>query len=248
MGAKFAVKNLDLEIGVGERVALVGESGSGKTTLARCIVGLNGRWTGELTFAGSPLSPAAAHRSNDERRRIQYIFQNPYASMNPRMTVGQNIEEPLRFFYSMSSDERDKRICEALDAVALNESYFERSPDQLSGGERQRAAIARALVVDPDLLVCDEITSALDVSVQAQVIERLRLLQVERGLSMLFITHNLAVVRSIARSVVVVSQGRVVEAGLTEDVLSDPQHEYTRQLMKDLPRLLTGGGFDSTAA
>ena len=247
-GHTTVLRGVDVDVVAGECTAIVGESGSGKTTLARCIVGLNGRWTGELTFDGSSLSPAAAHRSNDERRRIQYIFQNPYASMNPRMTVGQNIEEPLRFFYSMSSDERDKRICEALDAVALNESYFERSPDQLSGGERQRAAIARALVVDPDLLVCDEITSALDVSVQAQVIERLRLLQVERGLSMLFITHNLAVVRSIARSVVVVSQGRVVEAGLTEDVLSDPQHEYTRQLMKDLPRLLTGGGFDSTAA
>ena len=243
-GQTEVLHGVDLDVVAGECTAIVGESGSGKTTLARCIVGLNGRWTGDLEFGGSTMSLAAAKRSNDERRRIQYIFQNPYASMNPRMTIGQNIEEPLRFFRDMSAAERDRRICEALDAVALSESYFERSPDQLSGGERQRAAIARALVVDPDLLVCDEITSALDVSVQAQVIERLRKLQAARGLSMLFITHNLAVVRTIAHRVVVVSQGNVVEAGLTEDVLDNPQHEYTRQLMEDLPRLPAIDGSD----
>jgi peptide/nickel transport system ATP-binding protein len=238
-GNTEVLKGIDLEVSEGECTAIVGESGSGKTTLARCLVGLNSRWDGTLHFSGSQLSPAAANRTRDERRRIQYVFQNPYASLNPRMSIGQNIEEPLRFFRDMTSADRDRRICETLEEVSLSESYYERFPDQLSGGERQRAAIARALVVDPDLLVCDEVTSALDVSVQAQVVERLRQLQADRGLSMLFITHNLAVVRSVAQNVVVISQGQVFEAGPTGHVLDNPKHEYTKRLMKDLPRLPT---------
>jgi peptide/nickel transport system ATP-binding protein len=202
-------------------------------------VGLNGRWSGEISLGGERLEPAAARRSQEQRRRIQYVFQNPYASLNPRMSIGQNIEEPLKHFSHLSPSDRDEKICEVLDAVALNESYFDRQPDQLSGGERQRAAIARSLIVDPDVLVCDEVTSALDVSVQALVVERLRSLQRSRGLSILFITHNLAVVRSISTSVLVLSQGRVVESGPTASVLDAPQHDYTKRLMADLPRLPT---------
>lgn len=237
-GRKTVLHGIDVDVGSGKCTAIVGESGSGKTTLARCLVGLNPHWTGDVTFQDQRLAPAASSRSREERRRIQYIFQNPYSSMNPRMTIGENLGEPLRFFReSWKENERAAVIHEALEAVALSGSYFDRMPDQLSGGERQRAAIARALVVDPDLLVCDEVTSALDVSVQAQVVERLRHLQLDRGLSMLFITHNLAVVRSIAQYVVVVSKGHVVESGRTEDVLERPKHDYTKALMSDLPRL-----------
>ena len=239
-GDNPVLRGVDLSVPRGDCTAIVGESGSGKTTLARCIVGLNGRWSGTITFGDLPMQHAGRERTGDQRRRIQYVFQNPYASLNPRMTVAENIDEPLRHFGGASQADRAAEISGALQAVALSDSYCERMPDQLSGGERQRVAIARALVVNPDLLVCDEVTSALDVSVQAQVIERLRSLQEDRGLSMLFITHNLAVVRSIAQHVVVVSRGRVVESGLTNDVLDNPQHAYTKRLLEDLPRIGAG--------
>jgi peptide/nickel transport system ATP-binding protein len=236
-GRRQALHGVNLDLKPGECTAIVGESGSGKTTLARCIVGLNGNWSGELTLDSARLVPDAGKRAKDQRRRLQYIFQNPYSSLNPRATVAQNLDEPLRFFCTLSRSERNTRIREALVEVALNGTYADRMPGHLSGGERQRVAIARALLVDPDVLVCDEITSALDVSVQATVVERLRRLQADRGLSMLFITHNLAVVSSIAQRVVVLSSGRVVEAGATAQVLESPQHPYTQQLIRDLPRM-----------
>jgi len=238
-GTKQVLHGVELDLFDGGCTAIVGESGSGKTTLARCVVGLNGHWEGDVQLFGHSVHPAAANRTKEQRRRMQYIFQNPHSSLNPRMTIGQNIDEPLRFFKGGRASRRDELICQALADVALGEAYFDRFPDQLSGGERQRAAIARALVVDPDILVCDEITSALDVSVQAQVIERLRLLQAERGVSMIFITHNIAVVRSIAQRIAVMSQGRVVESGSVEEVITNPQHAYTKQLLTDLPRLTT---------
>jgi len=237
-GSKQVLHGMTLSVKAGECAAVVGESGSGKTTLARCIVGLNSHWDGEVRFAGSLMERAADRRSKDQRRLIQYVFQNPHSSLNPRMTIGQNIEEPLRYFFNLGAKERERRVCDALEAVVLSDTFFSAFPDQLSGGQRQRAAIARALVVEPELLVCDEITSALDVSVQAQVVQRLRQLQRDRGLALLFITHNLALVNSMAEQVFVVAGGRVVDGGETPLVLEQPEHPYTRQLLRDLPRLV----------
>ena len=218
-------------------VAVVGESGSGKTTLARTIAGLHTNFTGSLTFNGSPLVAGMRRRPKESLRRIQYIFQNPYTSLNPRKTIGQIIAQPLEHFFDLSRSEREDRTSVVLKDVSLSDDFIRRYPDQLSGGERQRVAIARALVVEPELLVCDEVTSALDVSVQAVIVELLRRLQSERHLAMIFITHNLALVRSIAQTVVVLADGTVIETGSVEDVLEHPQEPYTVRLMEDVPKL-----------
>jgi peptide/nickel transport system ATP-binding protein len=222
-------------------VALVGESGSGKTTLARCIVGLHSNWTGEITFDGGRLIPGARDRPKETLRRVQYIFQNPYTSLNPRKTVGQIVAQPLEQLLGLPYRERAERAARVLEDVSLGGDFTGRYPDQLSGGERQRVAIARALVVEPDLLVCDEVTSALDVSVQAVIVEELRRLQRERHLAMIFITHNLALVRSIAQSAVVLRDGAVVEAGPVEQILEHPADPYTIRLIADVPKLAAPG-------
>jgi peptide/nickel transport system ATP-binding protein len=234
--------DVSLEIAETACVAVVGESGSGKTTLARCLTGMHGHWSGSVSFDGRQLKPTARERDLEVLRSVQYIFQNPYTSLNPRKTIGQLVEQPLAHFFKLSPRERTERVVETLDAVALSGDFLSRYPDQLSGGERQRAAIARALIVEPRLMVCDEVTSALDVSVQAAVVELLRRLQHERGLSLLFITHNLALVRSIAQEVIVLHEGRVVERGPTDTVLSHPVDDYTIRLLEDVPKLtsLTG--------
>jgi peptide/nickel transport system ATP-binding protein len=218
-------------------MAIVGESGSGKTTLARCIAGLHADWTGSVTFDGQPLGHGFKARPKEVLKRVQYVFQNPYTSLNPRKTIFQILTQPLEHYFTITSSQRTQRIVQALEDVSLGAEILNRYPDQLSGGERQRVAIARALVVEPELLICDEITSALDVSVQAVVVEVLRRLQRERRLSMIFITHNLALVRSIAQSVVVLSSGVVVEVATAEEVLSAPKHAYTAQLIRDVPRV-----------
>jgi peptide/nickel transport system ATP-binding protein len=222
-------------------VAVVGESGSGKTTLARCMVGLHREFTGTIELDSKPLPSSYKKRPVDALRRVQYIFQNPYTSLNPRKTIGQILDQPLRHFFDFSRAERTERVERVLREVSLSEEFINRHPDQLSGGERQRVAIARALIVEPDVLVCDEVTSALDVSVQAVIVELLRGLQQERHLSMVFITHNLALVRSIAQSVVVLASGRVVESGPVHDVLDRPSDPYTVQLMSDVPRIVVAG-------
>jgi peptide/nickel transport system ATP-binding protein len=218
-------------------VAIVGESGSGKTTLARCVAGLHRNWTGEITFQGAPLPHGARQRDQDQLRRVQYIFQNPYTSLNPRKTIGQIIDQQLRQFGDLSRRDRSARVAEVLADVSLSPALTSSYPDQLSGGERQRVAIARALAVQPDLLICDEVTSSLDVSVQAIIIELLRQIQAERHLAMIFITHNLALVRSIAQSVVVLHEGTVAEAGLAGQVLEHPATPYTQRLVEDVPKL-----------
>ncbi|WP_198318406.1 dipeptide ABC transporter ATP-binding protein [Arthrobacter sp. YN] len=235
-GSKPTLHDVRFTVEAGSCLGVVGESGSGKTTLARCLAGLHSAWEGPVSFDGQLLDPQVRRRRAQERRRIQYIFQNPHASLNPRLSVGENVEEPLRFFERLSYADRRKKVLETLEIVALGGDLADRMPEQLSGGERQRVAVARALIVDPELLICDEITSALDVSVQALVIEQLRELQYQRGLSMVFITHNVAVVRSIAQDIMVLKRGHVVETGPVELVLTEPQDAYTRQLMHDLPR------------
>lgn len=226
--------NLDLENN--ECIALVGESGSGKTTLARCIVGLHRRWTGEVMIHERMLRQRTRERARSDLRALQYVFQNPYSSLNPRKTVHQSLEQGIKQFSDAGRAERARRVTEALEAVALDPSFRHRYPSELSGGERQRAAIARCLVVEPEILVCDEVTSALDVSVQAAIVGTLRDLQTKRGLALLFITHNLALVRSIAQRTFVMQGGRVVESGDTDELLTRPVAPYTKQLLADLPR------------
>jgi peptide/nickel transport system ATP-binding protein len=170
-------------------------------------------------------------------RRVQYIFQNPYTSLNPRKTIGQIIDQQLQQLTGLSRRDRSARVAGVLEDVSLGPDFLSCYPDQLSGGERQRVAIARALVVQPDLLICDEVTSSLDVSVQAIIVELLRRIQQERHLAMIFITHNLALVRSIAQSAVVLHQGTVAESGPVEQILEHPAAPYTRRLVEDVPKL-----------
>jgi peptide/nickel transport system ATP-binding protein len=238
-GKNEVLHSVSLSLASHECLALVGESGSGKTTIARAVAGLHRNWTGTIALGGAELRPAARQRSKEARRRIAYIFQNPYGSLNPRQTIGQIVGQPLRVFGIASGREADQLIAEMLERVSLTAAYARRYPDQLSGGERQRVAIARALVCDPHVLICDEVTSALDVSVQAAIVELLGSLQRDLGLSMLFITHNLPLVRSIAQRVAVLSEGNIVELGDTGQVLTDPQQPYTRQLLADTPSLET---------
>ncbi len=240
-GRQPVLFGVDLDVYPESCTAIVGESGSGKTTLARCIVGLHPHWTGEMTFEGEALANGARHREKGVLKQIQYIFQNPYTSLNPRKTINQILSEPLEHFFRFSSDERRARVARVLEDVSLGSDFLGRYPGQLSGGERQRVAIARAIVVDPDLLVCDEGTSALDVSVQAATVEVLRRLQHERKLAMLFITHNLALVRSIAQTAVVLCEGRIVEIGTVEQVLEHPTDPYTVRLIEDVPKLAEVG-------
>ena len=237
-GSNPVLSEINLSVPANQCVAVVGESGSGKTTLARCVVGMHGTWSGEVRLGDDVLARTAGRRPQAALQAVQYIFQNPYTALNPRATVAAILDQPLRQCHpDMGRSERDDRIVNVLGDVALSSRFWSRYPDQLSGGERQRVAIARALVVSPQVLVCDEITSALDVSVQATIVELLRRLQAEHGLSLLFITHNLALVRSIAQSVVVLSRGRVVESGPVEQIFERPSHPYTVRLMDDVPKL-----------
>jgi peptide/nickel transport system ATP-binding protein len=230
------VHDIDLHVAKGECLALVGESGSGKTTLSRAIGGLHHEWTGEIRLEGSSLAHSSRNRTLEERMKIQYVFQNPYSSLNPRRTVGDSVARPL-FIAGSSRSEADTAVGEMLERVSLTAAYANRYPDQLSGGERQRVAIARALVSRPELLVCDEVTSALDVLVQAAIVELLADLQRDLGLSMLFVTHNLPLVRSISQRVAVMALGRIVELGPTAEVLSNPTEGYTRRLLDDTPQV-----------
>jgi peptide/nickel transport system ATP-binding protein len=236
-GRKTVLSDLTFTVPGRQCVAVVGMSGSGKTTLARCLVGLHPTWGGDVTFAGQPLTAGVRRRTSDQLRRIQYVSQNPYLALNPRRTVSQIVEQPLAHFERLSASQRYERVVAALTSAALRESFVDLYPDQLSGGERQRVAIARALILEPDLLVCDEVTSALDVSVQAAIVELLRGLQAERGLSMIFITHNLPLVRSIADHVVVMNGGRICERGTVSEVLEAPKDAYTTQLLADVPKM-----------
>ena len=219
-------------------LALVGESGSGKTTLARCIAGLHPfKITGAVEFHGKGLARESRGRTRNERQAIQYIFQSPYSSLNPRKTIRQLLAQPIGIFFKLDRDQTEERMIKVLDQVALDSSLLNRYPEQLSGGERQRIAIARALAAEPTVLICDEVTSWLDVSVQAAIIELLAQLQLETGVSMLFVTHNLALIRSVAQEVAVMNDGLIVELGLVDAVLEDPQADYTKLLLADTPTL-----------
>jgi peptide/nickel transport system ATP-binding protein len=232
-----AVQDVSFAIEQGRCVALVGESGSGKTTVGRCIAGLHVPSSGSIVFDGAQLAGAAGSRPLEPRRRIQIVFQNPFESLNPRHRVRSSIERPLRVLRRLSRTAAEAEVGELLERVRLPKRLGDRFPSELSGGERQRVAIARAVAAKPDLLICDEVTSALDVSVQAAVLEVLQELQRELRLSMLFITHNLGVVACIADFVLVMDHGSLCETGSVAQVLSAPSHDYTRRLLSAAPRL-----------
>ena len=236
-GRKDVVHDVSFDVAKGEVVALVGESGSGKTTISRSVGGLHKDWTGTIQFGGRALAHSARQRSAEDRRRLQYIFQNPYLSLNPRLTIEQIIRRPMELFGLAKGKEATDRVVELMEQVALGSGMLYYQASRLSGGERQRVAIARALAAEPDVMICDEITSALDVSVQGSIVALLEGLRKERGISMLFVTHNLALVRSIAARVEILQSGRVVEAGAVATVMDSPREDYTRTLLSNSPRI-----------
>jgi peptide/nickel transport system ATP-binding protein len=233
----IAADDVSFQIMPGECVALVGESGSGKTTIARCIVGLHQPDGGTITLDGVELAARAISRPLEARRRVQIVFQNPYDSLNPRHTVAEIIGRPARLFRRVGRSDAATETRALLERVRLPARTAQRYPAELSGGERQRVAIARALAAKPDLLVCDEVTSALDVSVQGAVLELLAELRSELSLSMLFISHDLGVVASVSERVLVLSHGEVCEQGPVRTLLEHPTHDYTKRLLAAAPRL-----------
>jgi len=233
-----AVDGVTFTVPAGGTVGLLGESGSGKTTIGRTIVRLVNATSGQVLWKGRDILPLPEKDFRPLRRSIQYVFQDPFGSLNPRMTVGDIIGEALEIhFPELGRPERRDRVAELLRRVGLKPEMSGRHPHEFSGGQRQRIGIARAVAVQPELLICDEPVSALDVSVQAQIVNLLKDLQEELGLAMLFIAHDLAVVEHISDSVLVLHRGQIVEAGPSRSVLSDPVHPYTRELLSAVPRI-----------
>jgi oligopeptide/dipeptide ABC transporter ATP-binding protein len=230
-----AVDDVTFDVRPGEILGIVGESGSGKSTLGRLLLHLIAPTSGRIVFDGTDLSRLDRKGVHAFRRRAQPIYQNPYGSLDPRWRIARTIREPLDAFGLGSTAERETRVAELLDAVGLSARHAAARPHELSGGQRQRAAIAAALAPKPDLIVADEPVSALDVLVQAQILNLIATLQQEFGLTIVFITHNLSVVEHLADRVAVMYLGRIVELGATADVLAAPQHPYTRALIDSVP-------------
>jgi ABC-type glutathione transport system ATPase component len=235
-GTVHAVRDVSLQVRRGEVLAIVGESGSGKSTLARSIMGMVAARSGRMTFDGQAMAPSARLRTLAQRRSISMVFQDSGAAFDPRFTVRRILEEPLRHLAQASPDASDAAatVARLLDDVGLSRTLLERRPHELSGGQRQRVGIARALATAPELLICDEAVSALDVSVQAQILNLLSDLQVSRKLSFLFITHDISVVEYFADRIAVMYQGQLLETGFASDVLDEPRHAYTRRLLESV--------------
>ena len=230
-----AVDGVDLEVRRGQVLAVVGESGSGKSTLARCVLRLIAPTAGSIVFDGEDVTRIRGAHLARFRQRVQPVFQDPFSSLDPRWRVGRSVREALDAFGIGTREERDARVLDLLDRIGLSPAHADRRPHELSGGQRQRVGIAAALAPAPDLIVADEPVSALDVSVQAQVLNLLAELQRDLGLAILFVAHDLAVVQHISHRVAVMYLGKIVELGSTEQVFTDPQHPYTKALLEAIP-------------
>jgi len=232
-----ALDSVSFQVEVGKTLAVVGESGCGKSTLARQVTMIERPTSGELQFDGFDLVNASDHELKTARQRVQMIFQNPYGSLNPRKKIGTIIGEPLIINSDLPKAEQEERVRNVMEKVGLRPEYYDRYPHMFSGGQRQRVAIARALMLEPKLVVADEPVSALDVSVQAQVLNLLMDLQEEMNLAFLFIAHDLSVVRYIADEVMVMYLGKIAEYGRAEQIFEQPRHPYTRALLASTPHL-----------
>jgi peptide/nickel transport system ATP-binding protein len=236
-GKENVLEDIDLKIKRGKTIALVGESGSGKSTLARVITGLLPPFQGRVLFEGKELPPALKSRDRESLRTMQMIYQMPDTAVNPRHKIRKIIGRPLSFYFGITGKKQEDRILELLDMIELPAKYIERYPAELSGGEKQRVCIARALAADPSLIICDEVTSALDQLVAEEILKLLQRLQDNLGVSYLFITHDLATVKAISDEIVVMLQGRIVEQGEREEILAPPHHEYTELLLSSVPEM-----------
>ena len=238
--AKDVLSDVSVALRPGQTLALVGESGSGKSTMARVITGLLPPRKGTITFDGKPLPGALKDRSREELRELQMIYQMADVAMNPRQTVATIIGRPLEFYFGLKGRERDARVQELLDAIELGEGFADRYPAELSGGQKQRVCIARALAAKPKLIICDEVTSALDPLVADGILKLLLDLQAREGVAYLFITHDIATVKAIADSIAVMYQGRVQRYGAKSQVLAPPFDDYTDLLLSSVPEMELG--------
>ena len=236
-GAIKVLDNVTVQVPRGRTVAVVGESGSGKSTLARAITGLLPPSRGEIYFNGKPLPRELKDRDKDTLRRIQMIYQSADTALNPRQQVRDIIGRPLEFYLGLKGADRDRRVVELLESIELNESYIDRLPGEMSGGQKQRISIARALAAEPEIIICDEVTSALDQIVQEEILSLLMRLQKKTNVSYLFITHDIATVRAISDEIVVMHQGKVVQQGPKSKVLSPPFPAYTELLLSSVPEM-----------
>jgi len=236
-GSAKVLDDVSIEVPRGHTVAIVGESGSGKSTTARAITGLLPPSKGQILFNGKPLPPTLKERSVDQLQKIQMIYQMADTAMNPRHTVRDIIGRPLEFYLGLRGRARDDRLMELVEMIELNESFIDRYPAELSGGQKQRICIARALAANPELIICDEVTSALDQIVQKGILELLLRLQRELNLTYIFITHDIATVKAISDQIVVMLQGRVVEQGMKSEILAPPYPEYTELLLSSVPEM-----------
>ena len=239
-GGVKVLLNVSMSVSAGQTLAVVGESGSGKSTAARVMTGLLPPLSGEIIFNKVPLPPTTEQRTREQLRDIQMISQIPDVALNPRQRIGNIIGRPLKFYFDMKQSERRTRVIELLKVVELDESYLQRLPGQLSGGQKQRICIARALAAKPSVIICDEVTSALDPLVADDILRLLLKLQRETNVAYIFITHDIATVRAIADSIVVMYQGQVVEAGRKDEVLNPPHHDYTHLLLSSVPEMKLG--------
>lgn len=235
-----ALQDISLELHAGRSLGVVGESGSGKSTLARLVMALDRPTSGRISLLGHDLSALTASELRAQRRHFQMVFQDPYGSLDPRQTIARIVAEPLEALDNSTAAQRRARVAEVLEQVGLRASDLDKYPHEFSGGQRQRIAIARALITRPQLIVADEPVSALDVSVQAQVLNLMQQLQHDHGVTFLLISHDLAVVQQLCQDVVVLHQGRIVERGSPEQLFTAPQHPYTRQLVQAVPAIAPG--------
>lgn len=240
VGQVKAVDDVSLEVRKGETIGLVGESGCGKSTLGRTLIRLYEPTSGEIEFEQKDFLKVAGGDLRQLRRDIQMIFQDPYASLDPRMTVGQILRQPFDIHNVGSSTEREARVKELLELVGLKASHVNRYPHEFSGGQRQRICIARAIALNPKLIICDEPVSALDVSIQAQILNLLKDLQEKLGLTYIFISHDLSVIEYFCDRVAVMYLGKIVEIGSREDIFNSPKHPYTQALLSAIPRVGEG--------